>query len=134
MPDCKKERKFQVNKSHLQCKCHNISSSAFTWFESYLHQRTQAVCYSRETSLSVSLGYSDLQGSVLGLLLFHLYISDTSRIAKVHTFLNQCYADSQLYCHLKPGETTAQIAFSGVLMRFMSSLPEKNKLRLTLIK
>ena len=72
------------------------SGSAFTWLESYSHQRTQAVCYNGETTSLVSVAHGVPQGSVLGLLLFPLYTSDIPRITYVHGCPCQCYADDTL--------------------------------------
>ena len=41
----------------------NISGSAFTWFDSYLHRMTQTVCFSGETAPLTSVAHGVLQGS-----------------------------------------------------------------------
>ena len=46
------------------------------------------------------------QGSVFGPLLFVLYTSYISRIAHERGLRCQCYANTQLYFHIKPNETT----------------------------
>jgi len=82
-------------------KCLGISSPALAWFKSYLTDRQQFV----NTGISISqLAYVLLgvpQGSVLGPLLYTLYVNDISSIFSSSNF--HLYADDlQNYYHFCP--------------------------------
>ena len=59
------------------------------WFKSYLSNRNQYVSINGYDSGLASINYGVLQESVLGLLLFLLYLNDLNQaltICKVHNF------------------------------------------------
>ena len=60
-----------------QFKC---SSQALEWFHSYLSGRTQRVVVSSELSDSTSINLGVPQGSILGPLLFKIFIDDLQRL------------------------------------------------------
>ena len=55
--------------------CFGISGSVLSWFTSYLSHRFQSVSVAGVTSAAVLLLYGVPQGSVLGPILFTLYIT-----------------------------------------------------------
>ena len=74
------------------------SSAQLFWFRSYLSNRTQAVTVNGLHSQQTTLHFGDLQGSVLGLVLFILYTRPLSDTVKKHTVNHHAYAnDNQLY-------------------------------------
>lgn len=71
-------------------KMYKINQNALKWFESYLSMRKQKVSIDSSTSQEKIVKYGVPQGSILGPLLFLLFIIDLPLHLKVHTDL---YAD-----------------------------------------
>ena len=72
---------------------YGISGSALKWFESYLSGRKQYVVTNNVRSQEYTLPCGVPQGSVLGPILFVLYIGPLSNIFRQHQFLYHQYAD-----------------------------------------
>ena len=77
-----------------------MRGKAHDWFQSYLSNRKQFVCINGHTSDSLSITCGVPQGSILGPLLFVLYINDlpnTSKLLSFHLFAD----DTNIYCSRK---------------------------------
>ena len=76
----------------------NISGTVLQWFTSYLSGRSFCVKIKCSLSNGVITFYGVPQGSILGPILFLLYISEIESIARLHGFMIHMYADDmQLY-------------------------------------
>lgn len=82
----------------------NFFSSAIKWFESYLTGRTQYFSVNTYRSLALNLCTGVPQGSILGPLLFSLYINDFPSVCRdINTIM---YAnDTVIYVHAKTKKT-----------------------------
>ena len=78
-----------------------LDDKAVHWFRSYLENRMQKVKWKDTYSTWITTNRGVPQGSVLGPLLFSVYINDITELSKETKF--HLYADDvQLYIHETP--------------------------------
>uniref|UniRef100_A0A8C1UC21 Reverse transcriptase domain-containing protein n=1 Tax=Cyprinus carpio TaxID=7962 RepID=A0A8C1UC21_CYPCA len=85
-----------------------IKGTAFQWFSSYLTDRTFSVVIENSSSSTTSLSCGVPQGSILGPVLFSLYMLPLGSIIARHNIAYHCYADDlQIYLPMSPTNTDA---------------------------
>ena len=112
-------------------KQHNITGTPLQWIKSYLHQRSYCIKVGKTFSEGVILLFGVPQGSILGPLLFILYISEIELIAKQYGFKIHIYADdTQLYISFEHFLITDAVSDVEHCLRDIKSWMSTNFLKL----
>uniref|UniRef100_A0A8C1ZWJ4 Reverse transcriptase domain-containing protein n=1 Tax=Cyprinus carpio TaxID=7962 RepID=A0A8C1ZWJ4_CYPCA len=111
-----------------------ISGTALQRFKSYLSDRSFRVSWRGEVSKSQQLATGVPQGSVLGPLLFSIYMTSLGSVIQKHGFSYYCYDDdTQLYFSFQPDDPTVFAHISACLSD-ISSWMNDHHLQLNLTK
>jgi hypothetical protein len=108
-----------------------ITGTALKWFSSYLESRSQQVCVAGNRSQPSNLIFGVPQGSVLGPVLFTLYIQPLSDVISAHNVKHQKYADdTQLIDSAVPTYTNTLTQNMENCIASVKEWMDSNKLKL----
>ena len=102
-----------IDHEHLLTLWHDVygvRETALSWFRTYLEDGTHCVQTDSKTSATIPLQSGVPQGSVLGPVMFTVYITPMQRIFKRHGIKYHKYADDiQLYASYNPVKSGDQV-------------------------
>jgi len=102
---------------------YNIRGDMFAWISAFLNHRSQQVIINKCLSNSIHITSGVPQGSVLGPILFLLYINDLTDAFKNLNYVIKLYADdAKLYSSFKLGD------YSTTLVNAIDHLVEWSKI------
>ena len=109
----------------------SIKGKILSWFESYLKDRRQTISVNGITSSTREVNSGVPQGSVLGSILYLLYMPPLGDIVRTHGLSYHFYADdSQLYIIFKPINEIVTISNIKGCMNDINNWMISNKLKL----
>lgn len=122
-----------IDRSKLRdvLKRYGIQGIALKWFSSYLENRTQVTRYNKSVSSETAVDLGVPQGSVLGPLLFILYINDLKRV--LHRVEVNLFADDTVL-FFEGSSYTECFQVMNEELRYFSEWLKWKKLKLNIAK
>ena len=110
---------------------YGISGTCLSWFRSYLSDRRQSVAIANRISSIKELHYGVPQGSVLGPILFVLYIQPLYNLIKRHSLSVHLFADDiQIETSILPQHVHSTISSVEICISDVKYWMIENKLQL----
>jgi len=126
------DHKILLERLSVSC---GLYGAVLSWFVSYLQGRTQQVRFNGMESTSSEVVCGVPQGSVLGPILFTLYISDLAPLIRRHSLNPHLYADdTQAYGQCNPDETEQLQVLVSVCLVEITVWMSSNRLQLNTSK
>ena len=120
---------------HRLSSSFKLSSTVLKWFGSFLTERSQYIQFRGTFSSVHSVSFGVPQGSVLGPILFILYISDIIDIAKIFDLNVHVFADDiQLYGACSPSQVNLLSSRMSACVAALDSWLKTNSLHLNALK
>lgn len=111
---------------------YGIRDRVLDWFRTYLRNRTQQVRFNDKWSEVISNEYGVPQGSVLGPLLFIIYINDIVNLCPEECSIKMFADDTVIYV---PGKSSAEVERKmNMLLSIVEKWMERNKLKMNVEK
>src|SRR6218665_792506 len=112
-----------------------VTGAFLCWLRSFLRERSFCVVHESTRSPWVPAPYGNPQGSVLGSLLYLIYISDLATLLASYSALAQLYADDiQAYLHCSASDAIATTQVMTFIMGAFGAWISSNRLRLNSAK
>ena len=112
-----------------------VQGGCLAWFTSYLSARSYCVVINGVASHVIHVVCSVPQGSVLGPLLFILYMADLADIAAQYNLTLHAFADdNQLYIHCKPENVQSAVTSVQQCVSAIEQWMAASRLRLNMDK
>ena len=110
---------------------YGISSTGLSWFHSYLSNRRQSVAIANRILQTSELHYGVPQGSVLGPIMFVLYIKPLSNLIERHSLIVHLFADDiQIETSILPQHVHSAISSVETCISDVKYWMIENKLQL----
>ena len=110
---------------------YGLSGTCLSWFRSYFSNRRQSVAIANRISSTKELHYGVPQGSVLGYILFVLYIRPLSNLIKQHSLSVHLFADDiQIKAFILPQHVHSAISSVEICISDVKYWMIENKLQL----
>ena len=112
-----------------------LSRQTLCWFRSYLENHRQSIVIGDQVSTPSALRYGVPQGSILGPLLFTLYIAPLQDVIARHNLNSFFYADdTQLYIAIDPANQALSLTALRNCIEDVMRWNTHNMLRLIMLK
>ena len=116
-------------------RCFGVEGCCLDWFSSYLSGRSYCVVVDGVSSKVIYIICSVPQGSVLGPVLFVLYVADLSGIVAEYNMSVHAYADdNQLYIHCQPEDAQSAVLSVQQCVSVIEQWMAASRLRLNMDK